>query len=210
MSEQAIVRDLLAQFYDSRADNTLPLGIDMIEQMRGKNGGYPRFLYKDKEQPVQVTNKQQEEALSARGYVRNYRHQAYPATLCRRNATTVKSRIGDSKDFEDLPKFPDFIETIVARDAVHEESLKAARVPKECSPWMNDVTALPDIEDGPSESPEETIARLRGQLEALQADGNIPLPEGALSKQERKQRRQSKPRSKAAAEEPPADNEDAQ
>ena len=190
MNEQQQVRDLLAQFNDARANNEMPLGIDIIEQMRGKNGGYPRFLYKDGQPAVAVNNKQQEDALSALGYGRHYRHQAYPTTLYRRNQATYRQRIADSKEFEELPKFPDFTETIIARDEKHEESLMLARVPKDCTPWVKSPADLPSIDEGPGESPEATIARLRGQLEALTAGGDsLPVPDGALTKHERRARR---------------------
>ena len=191
MAQSQEVRDLLAQFNDSRADNALPLGIDMIEQMRGKNNGYPRWMHKAGVEPVMVTNQPQEAALAGIGYSRHYRHQSYPCTLYRRNAATVKVRIGESKEYEDQPKFADFIETTVAKTAEDEERLKAARVPQGCSAWMNDVTALPELDEKPEESPEATIARLRGQIESLTAGSSmaLPLPDGALTKHERRARR---------------------
>jgi len=190
MSNKNEIRDLLAQFHDSRADNAMPLGIDMIEQMRGKNGGYPRFMYKDGVNAEMVTNKGQEQALAQLGYRRNYSHQAYPATLYRRNMTMVKQRIGDSKEFEDVPKFPDHLETIIARDEDHELALKTARTPKDCTEWVSNVSEVPEVDYGPTQSPEATIAQLRGQIEALQAKGAaLPMPEGAMSKQERQANR---------------------
>ena len=190
-NEQQQVRDLLAQFNDARANNEMPLGIDIIEQMRGKNGGYPRFVYKAGQQAVAVNNKQQEDGLAALGYQRTYRHQAYPTTLYRRNHATFRQRILDSKEFEDVPKFPDFVETTIARDEQHEESLMMQRVPKDCSPWCKNMADLPAADEGPGESPEATIARLRGQIEALQAGGDsLPVPDGALSKRERRARSQ--------------------
>jgi hypothetical protein len=188
--ERQIVKDLLAQFFDARANNATPLGVDMLEQMRGKNGGYPRFLYHSVHEPVQVTNKEQETALSQRGYVRDYRRHNYPRTLYRRNLNTVKTRILDSKEFEDVPKFPDFVETIVARTKEHEEEIANQRTPDKCSAWVDDMSLLPEIDSGPGESKDATIARLRGQLEALQSSGEaLPMPEGALSHEERKERK---------------------
>lgn len=186
MSNKNEIRDLLAQFHDSRADNAMPLGIDMIEQMRGKNGGYPRFMYKDGVNAEMVTNKGQEQALAQLGYQRNYRHQAYPCTLYRRNMVMVNQRIGDSKEFEQVPKFTDNLETIVARDEDHELALKTSRTPKDCTDWVSNIADVPDVDHGPTQSAEATIAELRGRLQAMEAKGAaLPMPEGALSKQER-------------------------
>lgn len=186
-SEQQIVKDLLAQFYDKRANNAPPLGINLIEIARAQNNGYPRFLYHQTHPPVNVDNELQENALAQRGYVRNYIRHAFPRTLYRRNLATVRQRIGESKDYEDIPKFPDFVETAVANNADHEKSLKGARVPALCSAWCDDCAHLPDLEDGPTEDKDATIARLRGQLEGLQSGGStLPVPSGAMSAVEKR------------------------
>ena len=60
-------------------------------------------------------------------------------------------------------------------------------MPKDCSEWFSNVSEVPEIDHGSEESKEATIARLRGQLEALQAGGDaLPVPDGALSKSERR------------------------
>lgn len=186
-NEQQIVKDLLAQFYDKRANNAPPLGINLLEISKAQNGGYPLTLYHSIHKPVIVDNLQQEQAIAQRGYVRNYIRHNYPRTLYRRNMATVKQRIGESKDYEDIPKFPDFVETAVANDADHEKGLKGARVPALCSAWCVDCAHLPEMEDGPAEDKDAVIARLRGQLEGLQSGGEqLPVPRGAMSAAEKR------------------------
>ena len=189
-THQQDVRAILAQFSDSRADNEMPLGINIIEQMRGKNGGFPRFMYHRTEAPQQVTNRSQQEQLAKMGYVVYYVRHDFPCTLYRRNMETLKQRIGESKEFEDVPKFPDFVETISAKSQEHMETLMTNRVPAKCSAWVQNCAELPEVDNGPTEDPQAVIAQLRGQLEAMQASAGItvPMPVGAMSKEERRKR----------------------
>lgn len=167
-SEQEITRDILNQLNDNRATNELPLGIDQLDLMRGKNGGYPRDMYHGSHPPVRVTNKDQEAAMSARGYVRNYIKHAYPKTIFRRNNLTIKQRIGETKEYEDVPKFTDFVETRVVLSAEHEKASLAERAPRGCSAWMTEYAALPPISDETAGDKEAELQRLRGKVEALE------------------------------------------
>lgn len=167
-TEQEITRDILAQLNDNRATNELPLGIDQLDLMRGKNGGYPRDMYHSSHAPVRVTNKDQEMAMVQRGYVRNYIKHAYPKMIFRRNLTTVKKRIGETKEYEDAPKFDDFVETRVVSSQEQERSALAERAPRGCSQWVSDHADLPPISDETAGDKDATIYRLQGKIEALE------------------------------------------
>jgi hypothetical protein len=167
-SEQEITRDILNQLNDNRATNQLPLGIDQLDLMRGKNGGYPRDMYHATHEPIRVTNRDQEAAMSQRGYVRNYIKHAYPKTIFRRNSQTVKQRIGDTKEFEDVAKFTDFVETRVVLSADHEKASLAERAPRGCSAWMTEYAALPPVSDETAGDKDAELMRLRGKVEALE------------------------------------------
>lgn len=183
-SEQEITRDILAQLNDNRATNELPLGIDQLDLMRGKNGGYPRDMYHPVHQPVRVTNREQEAAMSQRGYVRQYIKHAYPKTLFRRNTTTIKQRIGDTKEYEDVPKFEGFVETRVVPTAEYEKASLAERAPRGCSPWVAEYAALPPISDETAGDKEAELQRLRGKVEALEGTTETPRRRGRNHQQE--------------------------
>lgn len=167
-TEQEITRSILAELNDNRATNELPLGIDQLDLMRGKNGGYPRDMYHASHAPVRVTNKDQETAMAQRGYVRNYIKHAYPKMIFRRNLITIKQRIGDTKEYEDVPKFEDFTETRTVLSPEHEKASLAERAPRGCSQWVADHADLPPISDETTGDKDATINRLQGKLEALE------------------------------------------
>ena len=173
-SEQDITREILAQLNDNRATNELPLGVDQIDLMRGKNGGYPRDMYHATHQPVRVTNRDQEAAMAQRGYVRNYIKHSYPKMIFRRNGTTIKQRIGDTKEFDEVAKFPDFVETRTVFSAEHEKASLAERPPRLCSPWTTEYSQLPPIDDETARDKDAEIARLRGKLEAHEGQTEQP------------------------------------
>lgn len=167
-SEQEITRNILAELNDNRATNQLPLGVDQIDLMRGKNGGYPRDMYHAIHAPIRVTNRDQETAMAQRGYTRNYIKHAYPKTIFRRNTQTIKQRIGETKEYEDVPKFTDFVETRVVLSAEHEKASLAERAPRGCSAWTTEYASLPAVSDETAGDKDAELQRLRGKVEALE------------------------------------------
>lgn len=167
-TEQEIIRALIAGMSDTRGTTELPLGVDQLELMRGKNNGYPRDMYHAVHPPVRATSRDMETAFAQRGYVRNYIKHSYPKMIFRRNLITIKQRIGDTKEYEDVPKFEDFTETRTVLSAEHEKASLAERAPRGCSQWVADHADLPPISDETTGDKDATINRLQGKLEALE------------------------------------------
>jgi hypothetical protein len=141
---------------DPRANNRPVLGVNQIETMRAQNGGYPRDLYHQHLAPVTVLSLDEEQAVSAKGYVRNYIHQAYPAMRYRRNY---------SAKFEAAS----FVETCTVSSKDEDAALGKQPVPANCGLWCANPNDLEPLPDAPAEDPNVTIARLEGQLAEARA-----------------------------------------
>lgn len=149
------INELIASLTkDPDASNDIALGTDIIEMERAKNGGYPRNMYHQSLQPVIVTNRSQESAVSARGYVRNYIHQEFPRMLHRRNPD-VKFKASD------------YVESRTVIDDNAMAALMKSRTPEGCSEWGWTAADLPEIVVDSKEAQSLMIAKLQGQLEEL-------------------------------------------
>lgn len=132
------------------------LAIHQIDIMRGKNKGFPMHMYHPTLEPRVVINTAQRDALLKAGYSLTYTKQEFPMMIFRRNTE---------------PRFaPDFVETRTVPSKQVLDSLINQRHPANCGPWVDTPANIEPIADGPSEDPAVTIARLEGQLAALQGE----------------------------------------
>lgn len=161
--ETQAVSAILAKYHDKRANNAPPLGMNLLQAVQIQNGGYPLWMHKAGYKPVHVMNANQEAALANTGYARNYRKQEYPRSLYRRNMELIRVRVEGTKETEMVPRFTDFVETVVVDSAEAEAALLA----KDAS-WSADVTNLPAVQGAPEEDPKITIARLQERLAAAE------------------------------------------
>jgi hypothetical protein len=167
-AEQDRVRSLLARFDNPGANNAPVLGINIERMQIAKNGGYPKWLYHREFDAVQVKNMAQEQALADDGYYDGYRHKEWPRQAYRRNWKKEARAIPGTREFEAVPKFEDFIETRIVDFPAAFEELQSEALPHNCSPWVLNIKDLPNVPDADTEDPAVTIARLQGQLEAMQ------------------------------------------
>lgn len=139
------------------------LMIDILEMQKARNKGFPKWMYHKELPAVQVTNREQQQAVSREfGFVEYYVPQAFPAYMYRRNM---------DRKFEDADlnsgRCGDFVEARLVKSLAELEALEKERKPKTAvGEWFAAVTDLPPVEDGPSEDPKVTIARLQGELKA--------------------------------------------
>lgn len=164
---QAEIARLMAEFEHPAADNRPVLMIDIIEQQKARNGGFPKWLYHETLAPQQVKNRDQERAITAQGYKPYYVQRAtpYPTFVFRRNM--------DPKFENPTPAGDpgDFVEQRLVRNEQEMELLLKARKPKTAiGEWTKELAELPPIAEGPSEDPAVTIARLQGELAAMKSD----------------------------------------
>lgn len=143
------------------------LMIDILDQQRARNKGYPKWLYHAEKEPVQVQNSAQETALKREmGYANAYIPQFFPAYMHRRNMDP-KFEMPDL----DRGRCGDFIESrLVAKQQDLDALLKERKSKTVIGEWCQEVAQLPAVEEGPSEDPKVTIARLEGQLRAQQQE----------------------------------------
>ncbi len=143
------------------------LWINNRNMMIAKAGGYPVDLYHPNLESRQALKEEEESALAAMGYTRKWINKEYPKPLFRRNM---------AKQYE--PKFDPatgiqlsaaFVEERVVRKPEDEAVLRRMKGGVGLSDWFDKITDLPEIEDGPSEDPSVTIARLQGQIDGLES-----------------------------------------
>jgi hypothetical protein len=146
--EQKAARILRELANEPRNSSDPILGVNVQEMQRAKNGGYPRDLYHQTLQPVQVMNRSQEMAMAGMGYVRNYIHRHYPKFMYCRNM---------AKKFE----ASGFVEERLVHNEAQEHQLLNQK-------WRCSIGELEAPDAPPSEDPKITIARLQGQIESLQ------------------------------------------
>jgi hypothetical protein len=136
-------------------------------QMLAKNNGYPKDMYHPVLDMRQAMNEKEEEALATLGYSDRYIAKAYPKVLFRRNM---------DPRFE--PKFDratglqvnmDYVEERSVKTLEEEKALRALPPTRGASPWFDRVVDLPPIDEGPTEDPSVTQARMEGEIEALRA-----------------------------------------
>lgn len=143
------------------------LGINQLPLMRAKNNGYPIDMYHPVHDMRKALKEEEELALAGMGYSRQYTRKEYPKAMFRRNmdpkfepafdaASTLQTNIG-------------FVEERTVRSADEEKALRAMKPKANQSIWFEKVTDIPEIEDGPTEDPKVTIARLEGELAGVKA-----------------------------------------
>lgn len=168
MSQREVDTFLAEQRRSPSQTNPKVLGINMVAMMRAKNMGYPVDMHHPTLEMRQAYKEEDESALAQAGYSRNFIKKEYPKVLFRRTA---------DKKFE--PKIDPatkmvtnnpFVEEVTAKSAEDEVRLRSMKLKHGQSEWCERITDLPEMEDGPVEDPQVTIARLRGQLAGLGGD----------------------------------------
>ena len=147
------------------------LMVNIIEAMRGLNNGYPKHMYHAEHEARVALNEAQESMLLGAGYRAQYIHKYYPKRLLRRNLSGKFAPVADPVFAEKNPSPESFrgnewVEEREVRNAAAEKILLAAKVPHGCSPWVEKLEELPDL-DQPNEDQSLAIARLEGQLDEL-------------------------------------------
>jgi hypothetical protein len=144
------------------AGNETVLAINQMEQMKAKNGGYPLNMYHARLDPIMATNRKEEEALGSRGYSRTYINRFYPKYLYRRNMDSKYEprRNAATGVLEAEP----FVETMIVKSEFEDKSVKSAKVPKGCGPWLDQITAIEPIPESDEEDLALKVSRLEGQL----------------------------------------------
>jgi hypothetical protein len=164
--QQQEIQRILAQYDNPAATNEPVLMIDIIAQQQARNMGFPKWLYHSHLEPVQIKNKEQENALRKEGYTTNYIHRSFPAFVFRRN---MEAKFEDADMLSGAPG--DFIEQRMVKSQEAFVALGKERKPRTViGDWCFDLSELPPIAEGPKEDPAVTIARLQGQLQAMQRE----------------------------------------
>ena len=164
---QALLRDIRAT---AGRGNPEVRSINIYNQMLAKNNGFPKFLYPPAEsaapEPVQVMKQEEEDALVARGYTREYAHREFPKAIYRRNLHPKFAGLLEDGESPDPAVHP-YVESRIVKSAEQLEALKKQKTGSTLGPWVlhvTDIDPLPE-EDG---DPAVTVAKLQGQLEEAQ------------------------------------------
>lgn len=138
------------------------LGINIRAMMLAKNNGYPVDMFHENMAPRQAMNAKDESALAQHGYRRQWTAKEYPKALFRRNmAAKFEPRFDPATGIQTNISF---VEERAVRTEKEERELRAMKPAKGQSLWFETLGEIPDIEDGPAEDPQVTIARLQGEL----------------------------------------------
>lgn len=141
------------------------LGINQIAILRAKNNGYPVDMHHPTMEMRQAFKEEEEMALGQLGYQRAYIPKQYPKALFRRNmAPKFEPQFDLATQIQTNHAF---VEERTVRNEQEEKALRLMKPKKGESEWFEAIAALPPIEDGPSEDPKVTIARMEGELAAL-------------------------------------------
>lgn len=162
--DQRAVDQFLRDARDSTSnENPQVLAINQIQMMKAKRNGYPKDMYHETFEMRQAFKPEEEQALAQLGYQLQYIPKHYPKVLFRRNM--------DAKyepEFEgDMQLTNAFVQSITVRDEKHEKEVRAMKAKAGQSIWYETLGELPAIEDGPTEDPAITIARLEGERDGL-------------------------------------------
>jgi hypothetical protein len=166
-SQAEVDRFLKEARESSGSGNPVVLGINQVQMMKAKRNGYPVDMYHEKFEMRQALKAEEEQALQLLGYQRQYIPKLYPKVLHRRNMDakfepTFEEGIG-------LQLTNSFVQSITVRDEKHEKEVRAMKTKPGVSIWYESLAELPEIEDGPTEDPKVTQARLEGEVAGLKA-----------------------------------------
>jgi hypothetical protein len=162
---QALLRDIRAT---AGRKNPEVRGINIHNQILAKNNGFPKFLYPPADsnnEPVFVLKQEEEDALVARGYTREYTHREFPKAIYRRNMHPKFAGLLD--DGTPDPAVTPYVETRVVKDEKILAALMKATPGKETGPWVSSVSKLEPLPED-AEDPALVVARLQGQLDEAQ------------------------------------------
>jgi hypothetical protein len=155
-----------------RSKNPIVLGLNMLKMMRAKNNGYPKHMYHATYDMRVVTKEEEETALIQIGYSETYIARDYPKAMFRRNMAAKFEPKFDLATGVQLAA--SWVEEIVVRNEQQEKELRLMKPHQGQSIWFDKITDLPAIEEAPDEDPAVTIARLQGQLSAMQRPSDKP------------------------------------
>ncbi|HEY6345667.1 MAG TPA: hypothetical protein VIY49_29560 [Bryobacteraceae bacterium] len=150
---EAILRDL------SKGERSNPpvLALNNRNLMKARNNGYPMEMYHETLEPVFALNEAQSEKLMAVGYVTHYIPRHYPKAIFRHNPDPKFALRRDPATGEPLNH--EFVEERFVKTAVQHGALKEERVPKGCGPWVEKLTDIEDLPDGPEDGPAKGLKR---------------------------------------------------
>lgn len=130
---------------------------------KAMNLGYPKEMYHAQLEPRRAYNQQQVKALGEQGYrADQYIFRSWPSMYYRRN---MAERFAEGNPTKGEPG--DYIEQrkFTSQEAL-DEAQKQRRPRLVVSAWVKTLAELPELEEGPNEDPQVTIARLQGELAA--------------------------------------------
>jgi hypothetical protein len=159
---------------DPRANNKPVLGVNIQALQTAKNGGYPRHMYHERLEAIQVLSSDEELAVATKGYVSHYIAHAYPKWKFRRNMDDKFAgyyvAVNDGKNQMFVPNpYGANVEGVSVNDAAAEVALMKKKTPASAGPWFDKVTDIEALPDAPEENPEVTQARLEGQIAELKS-----------------------------------------
>ncbi len=169
------------------------LSVNQHEMMRGRNNGYPKDMHHAQMAPRQALNEDQESMLISQGYQSAYIHHTHPKWLFRRNMNPKfdPEQRGDLTQ-EARNTMNPFVEDRLVKDAREESKLMTQKPPQGCSQWVGSLGLLDPLPDAPEEDPNNSIARLQGQIEELRRAAELKnqsdVPVAATGSQSREPR----------------------
>lgn len=165
------VNELLRQIRsDPRKQNPRVLGINMLNQMRARQNGYPKDLYHQTLDPIMVFSEEEEAGMVQVGYQAQYTFRDYPKFIFRRNMEEKWAPDG-------------YVEARCVKGVAAENDARKEKQRHGVGPWYVNPAEIEPLPDAPIEDPALVIANLRGQLEAMISAAPNPPPNGGAQQQ---------------------------
>jgi len=159
------VQKLLSDVRQSAGRGNPPIrGIDIYNQMRAKNAGFPKFMYPPLDSPLRpecVYKIDEQIALEERGYTMQYQVRNWPHMIHRRNMS--KKFAGELDNGDPDPSVHPYIESRVCKSKDEFDALNKQKQNSGVGPWKMSLLEVEPLEEG-GEDPALVIARLEGQL----------------------------------------------
>lgn len=164
------VQKLLSDVRQSAGRGNPPVrGVDIYNQMRAKNAGFPKFMNPPADSPLRpecVNTVDEQLALEGRGYTESYTHRAWPHFVHRRNMNKKFAGLLDNGDPD--PAARPYIESRQCPSKEVFDNWNKVKEGNGVGSWKMSLLEIEPLEEG-GEDPALAIARLEGQLEEARA-----------------------------------------
>jgi hypothetical protein len=151
------VEDILRDLGKGERSNPPVLALNNRNLMKARNNGYPMEMYHETMEPVLALNERQTEKLMSMGFVTHYIPRHYPKVVFRHNPDPKFALRRDPATGE--PVNHEFVEERFVKTAAHHDALRNERVPKGCGPWVEKLTDIEGLPDGPEDGPAKGLKR---------------------------------------------------